>query len=137
MHIAGQPSGAAAVSRAWQELAHSHLASSLAAAVPVPPLPAPLPAAGVNPPRHTLADLYTHTDRPMFDPAFQGMGIKLNVRVWTPDCAFGKVFSALTDLLGVYLEFYNKTLAQQKHFLQNHTLRRRRQCDRVQLRRYC
>ena len=102
VRVTGHPSGAAAVSKAWQDLAHSHLAASLAAAVPVPPMLAPAPAAGVNPPRHTLADLYTQTDRPVFDPAFQGRAIKeLHLTVWTPDCACGKLVSVLLDLPGV------------------------------------
>ena len=99
--MAGQSSGAAAVSKAWQELAHSHLAASLAAAVPVPPMPAPVPAVGVNPPRHTLSDLYTQTGRPVFDPAFQGMDMKqLRFRVWSPVLACSKLSSALLNLPG-------------------------------------
>ena len=71
--IAGQNSSATAVSKAWQDTAHCHLAASLAAAVPVPPMPAMAPAAGANPPRHVLADLYLQTEHAVFDPDFRGL----------------------------------------------------------------
>ena len=121
--MTGHPSGAAAVSKAWQDLAHSHLAASLAAAVPVPPMLAPAPAAGVNPPRHTLADLYTQTDRPVFDPAFQGRAIKeLHLTVWTPDCACGKLVSVLLDLPGVCHVFTPQDCAStEAHLAESHT----------------
>lgn len=72
LDAAGQISAATAVSKAWQDTAHCHLAASLAAAVPVPPMPASVPAAGANPPRHVLADLYLHTKHAVFDSDFQG-----------------------------------------------------------------
>ena len=72
-HAAGHGSAATAVSRAWQDTAHCHLAASLAAAVPVPAMPAPVPTAGANPPRHVLADLYLHMEHAAFDPDFKGL----------------------------------------------------------------
>ena len=70
---AGQNASATAVSKAWQDTAHCHLAASLAAAVPVPPMPATVPAVGANPPRHVLADLYLQTEHAAFDPDFKGL----------------------------------------------------------------
>lgn len=70
---AGQRSAAVALGKAWQDTAHCHLAASLAAAVPVPPMPASVPAAGANPPRHVLADLYLQTEQATFNPDFTGL----------------------------------------------------------------
>ena len=63
------------VGAASREVASLHLAASLAAAVPVPPVPpaGPPPGSGANAARPVIADLY-NTSAPVFDPAATGGG---------------------------------------------------------------
>ena len=58
LDAAGQSSAATAVSKAWQYRVHCHLVASLAAAVPVPPMPVLAPAAAPSLPRHVLAYIF-------------------------------------------------------------------------------